>query len=71
MPRIIITHTNDVDPMLALEHVKDVVESGRISEDRKSYCAATAFSEGILVLAARTPRGSDSFSVMTICRELA
>jgi len=60
--------TEKFDPMAALDCVKDVLSSGRISEGGKAFCAATAFGNRILVLASRTPKGNDCFKVQSIAQ---
>lgn len=53
-----------IDPVVALKYVQHVIESGRISNNGKSYCLLTEFkgSETIYV-ATRLYRKSDCFVV--------
>lgn len=56
---------NDISPKIALECVKQVIAQGKISNNGKMYCYATAFStnEGEIWVATRPYRKSDCFVI--------
>lgn len=68
MSKIIIDNRSNTSDMVALEMVKRVVASGRISGEGKSYCFATVFSCGVDVLARRN-KASDTFVVLDSRKE--
>ncbi len=60
--KIHIDIRNDIDIALALSRVQQVIEEGRISNNGKSYCWITNWSDGITV-STRDNRKSDCFVV--------
>lgn len=65
MAKVIIEHHDEIEPAAALECALQVVREGRVSEGRNGsqYCFATRFRDGIVVIADRTPKGTDKLTV--------
>lgn len=63
--KIHIDIRNDIEPTLALECVKKVIENGRISKDNTQYCWLTTFDtqEGEIRVWVRDYRKSDCFMI--------
>ena len=63
--RIYLDIRDDIKPETALECVKQVVEAGKISNDGKSYCWLTTFSDGKeeLIVCTRPYRKNTCFAI--------
>lgn len=62
MSKIHITIEDDIEPAVALDHVRSVVKHGRISKNDTMYCYLTLFPDGTMVQT-REYRKSDCFRV--------
>lgn len=61
--KIILNIQDNIHPELAARRVAQVVEQGRVSNNRKNYCYVTTFMDGICVQAKKNKK-SDTFTVV-------
>lgn len=62
--RLIINIYDDTDPKDAVDHVRAVMEQGRISNNNTTYCLGTTFKDGYVVYADHIPSsGTDTFRI--------
>lgn len=62
-----INNKSEIPDAMAVQLVSRVMAAGRISDDNRTYCRATRFSEGfyyVIVYASRTPAGNDTFTIV-------
>jgi hypothetical protein len=62
MSKIIIQNDSTRSDIQALQYVISVIRGGRISDHGKSYCFASTFLDGVVVMATRNGK-SDRFVV--------
>ena len=60
---IIKNETTFLSDLEALTYVTEVVKGGRVSEYGKQYCFVTSWSNGVVVIAQQTKKGTDTFIV--------
>lgn len=65
MEKMIIRYKG-VSPCTALDRVESVILHGRVSKNDSCYAYITTFSDGTVVYADRTPKGTDTFRVRKI-----
>ena len=65
MEKMIIRYEG-VSPCTALDRVDSVILKGRVSNGGEYYAYLTTFSDGTVVIADRTPKGTDTFRVTKI-----
>jgi len=59
---IIIRNASDMLMTECMLYITSVIQQGRISDDGKSYCFATRFSDNVIVVATRR-KCSDVFAI--------